>query len=120
LCGIVAVIINSAILLAQQNISVTTNLSGPVQHIGTIIFAKPQSTGGWESTGQVPVSAENEKVTINGSLLTNGNQKNAIKSSAPQYVSILGGKGNTMFATGESLLLGGSGNSTTAFQSFIG
>jgi hypothetical protein len=109
-------------LLTRANdvITVTTKLDGAVQRIGTIIFATPQSNGGWQPMGQVPMSVENEKVTVSGSLLTNSNQKNTVKSTAPQHISLIGGKGNTMFSTGESTLIGGSGNTTAAFQSFIG
>ncbi|MDR0651206.1 MAG: hypothetical protein LBG59_07615, partial [Candidatus Peribacteria bacterium] len=60
------------------------------------------------------------KVTIEGSLLTNGTQNNVIQTPTPKNVSILGGKGNIMLATRESTLIGGSGNKTIASQSFIG
>jgi hypothetical protein len=53
-------------------------------------------------------------------LLTNGTQNNVIQTPTPKNVSILGGKGNIMLATGESTLIGGSGNKTIASQSFIG
>jgi hypothetical protein len=112
---------SSAVLLAQtpQVVTITTNLDNAVQRIGTIIFAIPENVGGRKTTGQVPVSAENEKVTIDGSLLTNRTQGNSIQSSTPKNVSVLGGKGNKMLAIEESTLVGGSGNSTTAMQSFI-
>jgi hypothetical protein len=66
------------------------------------------------------MSAENEKVTIHGSLLTNSTQGNSIQSVTPKNVSILGGKGNKMLAEAESTLIGGSGNNTATIQSFIG
>jgi hypothetical protein len=110
---------SSAALFAQDPLIITTRLDNAVQSIGRIIFAIPKNNGGWQSTGQVPVSAENEKVTVNGSLLTNGTRENVIQANIPKNVSILGGKGNKMLATAESTLIGGSGNSTTADQSFI-
>jgi hypothetical protein len=67
-------------MLAQANdkLIITTRLDEAMQTIGTIIFATPQNDGSWKPTGQVPMSAENEKVTIQGSLLTNGAQGNTI------------------------------------------
>jgi hypothetical protein len=112
---------SSAMLFAQtETLIIDTKLDNAVQTIGSIIFATPKNDGSWQSTGQVSMSAENEKVTVNGSLLTNATQGNSIQPNAPKNVSILGGKGNKMLAERESTLVGGSGNSTTANLSFIG
>ncbi|MDR0651520.1 MAG: hypothetical protein LBG59_09295, partial [Candidatus Peribacteria bacterium] len=89
-------LISSVILFAQnaEPLYISTDLNNPIQRIGTIIFAPPAAdNGGWQATGQVPMSAENEKVTIEGSLLTNGTQNNVIQTPTPKNVSILGGKG---------------------------
>ncbi|MDR2415293.1 MAG: hypothetical protein LBD75_01395 [Candidatus Peribacteria bacterium] len=114
--------IGSAMLFVQASdvLVVTTRLDEAVQTIGKIMFAIPKNDGNWQSTGQIPMSAENEKVTVNGSLLTNAAQGNVIQIVAPRNVSVLGGKGNKMLAPENSTLMGGSGNSTTATESFVG
>ncbi|MDR0651519.1 MAG: hypothetical protein LBG59_09290, partial [Candidatus Peribacteria bacterium] len=93
-CVIAVGIIWNSALRAQETLVINTNLHNAVQRIGTIIFASPAAdNGGWQTTGHVPMSAENEKVTIEGSLLTNGTQNNVIQTPTPKNVSILGGKG---------------------------
>ncbi|MDR2415371.1 MAG: hypothetical protein LBD75_01865, partial [Candidatus Peribacteria bacterium] len=121
LCAAV-LLMSSTMLFAQTSemLTISTKLDNAAQRIGSVIFAIPENDGSWQSTGQIPMSAENEKVTVNGSLLTNAAQGNLIQTVAPKNVSVLGGKGNKMLAIAESTLIGGSGNSTTAIQSFVG
>jgi hypothetical protein len=114
---------NAGTILAQssdfQVIDLTHNLQNTTQQIKKVIFALPNSNGGLQlSTGTVEITTHNEKVSIDGSLLTNATERNIISGTSTN-VSIIGGKNNIIHSGDETTLIGGSGNTISSTQAFI-
>ncbi|MDR0607319.1 MAG: hypothetical protein LBG52_02985, partial [Candidatus Peribacteria bacterium] len=80
-------------MLAQDEvIDLTTKLANPIQKIQKIIFVDPVGNGStWKTTGQVEVTAKENRITINGSLVTNVQSGNKASLSGLKNSSLLGG-----------------------------
>ena len=89
-----------------------------IQHITEYVMFAIPSGGGWNDKGQVKVSADEARLKIEGSLVSNtsgGNAGGKISTS-----SLLGGTKNTLGeGVAESSILGGEGNKNLASRAFI-
>jgi hypothetical protein len=95
-----------------QQLNLTTKLANPIQKIQKIMFVVPIGTGStWKTTGQVEVSARENKVTVNGSLITNVQSGNKVSGTSLKNSSLLGGVDNEFPSnvTG-SAIVGGKNN----------
>ncbi|MDR3169731.1 MAG: hypothetical protein LBU27_08605 [Candidatus Peribacteria bacterium] len=68
-----------SIYISAEEIFLSPNLANPIQKIQKIMFVDPVGNGGtWKTTGQVEVTARSNRVTINGSLVTNVENGNSV------------------------------------------
>jgi hypothetical protein len=82
--------LSAGILLAQQQVELTTDLGNTVQHITSgVIFAIPTQNGGWQATGKVQVSAKNNKLKVEGSFVSNTDKNNDLSDTGSSYASLL-------------------------------